>query len=57
MKETGHKELKFKKEELMKAERYQGKTDLVGALLEEGREYSLPEVDAAIKTYLKGRVK
>lgn len=57
MKQKTQTELKFKKEELLQAECYQDRKDLVGALLVEGRAYSLTEVDAVIERFMKGKVK
>ena len=57
MKTVRQEERKFKKQELLQAERYQGKRDLVSALLEDDREYSLSEVDAAIEKFMKGKVR
>ena len=52
MKTVKQEEIKFKKQELLQA-----KKDLVGALLEDGREYTLAEVDAAIKRFMEGKVR
>ena len=41
MKETKQGEATFLKQELLKAECYREKKDLVSALLEDGRKYSL----------------
>ena len=57
MKETEQGEVTFLKQELLQAERYHGKKDLVSALLEDGRKYSLKEVDAVIDKFMKGKVK
>ncbi|SCH84996.1 Uncharacterised protein [uncultured Clostridium sp.] len=57
MKTVRQEETRFKKQELLQAECYQGKRDLVSALLEDGREYSLSEVDAAIEKFMKGKVR
>lgn len=57
MKETKQGEATFLKQELLEAECYQGKKDLVSALLEDGRKYSLKEVDAIIDKFMKGKVK
>ena len=57
MKETKQGETKYKKQELLKAECYRERKDLVGALLEDGREYSLEEVDAVLDKFLKGKVR
>lgn len=57
MKETKQGEVTFSKQELLQAECYQGKKDLVSALLEDGRKYSLKEVDAVIEKFMKGKVR
>ena len=57
LKTVRQEETRFKKQELLQAECYQGKRDLVSALLEDGREYSLSEVDAAIEKFMKGKVR
>lgn len=57
MKTMKQEEARFKKQELLQAACYQEKKDLVGALLEDGREYSLAEADAVIKKFMKGKVR
>lgn len=57
MKETKQGEATFLKQELLQAEYYRGKKDLVSALLEDGRKYSLKEVDTVIDKFMKGKVK
>lgn len=57
MKQKVQADAAFKKEELLQADRYQEKRDLVSALLEYGREYTLAEADAAIDKFLKGKVR
>ncbi|MCH1953670.1 hypothetical protein MCJ35_31265 [Enterocloster sp. OA13] len=57
MKETKQGEATFSKQELLQAECYQEKKDLVSALLEDGRKYSLKEVDAVIEKFMKGKVR
>mgnify|MGYP006992982978 FL=1 len=48
---------KFSKAQLLRSARYETRRDLVGALLKDGVKYSIEEVDAAIETYMKGKVK
>ena len=48
---------KFSKAQLLCSTRYETRRDLVGALLKDGVKYSVEEVDAAIETYMKGKVK
>lgn len=57
MKAAKQEETKFKKQELLQAACYQEKKDLVSALLEDGREYSLAEVNAVIEKFMKGKVR
>lgn len=50
-------DLRFYKEELLEAGKYRDKRDLISALLADGREYSMPEADAMIEKFMKGKVK
>lgn len=50
-------EPEFDKEQILASERYKGKRDLVDALLDEKRKYTLEAVDRMIETYQKGQVK
>lgn len=45
------------KEQLLRSQRYAKRRDLLGALLEDGKWYTLEEVDTAIENFMKGRVK
>ena len=47
----------FTKEALMNSKRFRNERDLVSALLEDGKEYTIPEVEDAIAKYMKGKVK
>lgn len=49
-------EQRFSKEQIAASERYRDQKDLVDALLEEGKEYTLKAVDGMIDKYLKGKV-
>ena len=49
--------MKFTKQQILEAKKYANRKDLVGALLEEGKTYSLSEVDAAISDFMKRKVK
>ena len=44
------------KEQLLRSRRYRMHRDLLGALLEEGREYTLDEVEKEIEHFTKGKV-
>lgn len=50
-------EPKFTKESLLNAKRFRNERDLISALLEDGVEYTIPEVEEMIANYLKGLVK
>lgn len=49
--------MKFTKQQILEAKKYANRKDLVGALLEEGKKYSLSEVDSAISDFMKRKVK
>lgn len=43
----------FSKEQLIFAERYAGRRDLLNALLEDNKTYTVEQVDALIESYYK----
>lgn len=47
----------YTKEQLLESEKYANKRDLLSALLDGKRKYSLSEVDKQIEKYMKGTVK
>lgn len=51
------KENTYTKEQLKKSRRYESRVDLVEALLEDGKEYTIEAVDATIETYMKKEVR
>lgn len=51
------KEPKFPKEDLVNSKRFRDERDLVSALLEDGVEYAVSEVETMIADYMKGKVK
>ena len=50
-------EPKFTKEALMNSRRFRNERDIVSALLKDGVEYTVLEVDSMITEYMKGKVK
>lgn len=48
---------KHSKEQLLRSNRYANQRDLIGALLEDDKQYTLAEVDTAIDNFMKGKVK
>ena len=54
VKETGKR---FSKEQLLASERFRERRDIVDALLDNGRQYTVKDVEEAIGRYMKGRVK
>lgn len=49
-------DIKFSKEQLINAKIYQDNKDLLNALLDNNRLYTLVEVDKLIKNFMKGKV-
>lgn len=47
----------FNKEKILKFKRYRYRIDLLNVLLEENKAYTIPEVDALIDKFMKGKVK
>ena len=50
-------EVVYTKEQLAGSKRYANRRDLLSALLESGKTYTLTEVDALINKFTKGAVK
>ena len=48
---------RYAKEQLIASQRYADKRDLLEALLDEDKKYSLSDVDSKIEKYMKGEVK
>lgn len=47
----------FTKDQLAASKRYATRRDLVSVLLEDGKQYTLAEVDEKIEAFKKGKVK
>ena len=47
----------FTKEALVNSKRFCDERDIVSALLEDGVEYAIPDVEIMIAEYMKGKVK
>ena len=47
----------FTKDQLAASKRYATRRDLVNVLLEDGKQYTLAEVDEKIEAFKKGKVK
>lgn len=50
-------EITFTKEKIIKFKRYSNRIDLLNALLDDNKAYTLDEVDALINNFMKGKVK
>lgn len=50
-------ENKFSKEQLLSAERFQDRKDIVNALLSPDEQYTVETVEEMIEKYMKGKVK
>ena len=47
----------FTKDQLLSFDKYRGRRDLLGTLLEDGRGYTYAVVDALVDNFMKGKVK
>lgn len=52
-----HTEPQFSKEQIVASDKYRSQRDLVDALLEEDKKYTIATVDKMIEEYRKGKVK
>lgn len=48
---------KYSYEQLIASKRYNGRRDLLDALLEHSKTYTIDEIDALIDSFMKGPVK
>lgn len=48
--------LTFSKEQILSANKYKNRKDILGALLEDGKEYSFDQADALMDDFMKGKV-
>ena len=55
--ETEKIEKLFSKEQLIAAERFQGKKDIVNAILSDDEQYTVETVERMVDKYMKGQVK
>lgn len=55
--EPGKVESLFSKEQLLAAERFQGRKDILNALLSPDEQYTVETVEQMIEKYMKGQVK
>ena len=46
----------YKKEQLVASKKYANRRDIIMALLEDGKAYTLNEVDGLIEKYMKGKL-
>ena len=49
-------EAAYSKQQLLTSQKYRHRRDLIGALLVDGKTYSITEVDALIKNYDEGKM-
>lgn len=47
----------FAKEQILASERYRNRRDLLDALLDGKKNYTIKEADRMVETFMKGRVK
>ena len=46
----------FQKEQVLKSKRYANRRDALSFLLEDGKDYTLAQIDGILETYMKGKV-
>lgn len=49
-------EAMFTKEQILAAKRYSDRRDALGAVLADGKEYTLEEADSLLEKFMKGKV-
>ena len=49
-------ETAYNKAQILAAKRYAGRADLLNAILDDTKSYTIADVDAAISKYMKGMV-
>lgn len=47
----------FPKEQILSANKYRNRKDILGELLDDGKEYSFKQVDDLMDKFMKGKVK
>ncbi|GLC80213.1 hypothetical protein [Lacrimispora brassicae] len=58
VKETGGTAaVRYTKDQLIRSERYRNQRDLLSALLDDRKEYSVTEAEEIMNQFMKGRVK
>lgn len=55
-KESKVDSIAFAKSQLLKSTKYQNRRDLVNALLDDNKKYTIEEVDTLIDEFMKGQV-
>lgn len=55
--EAGKIPAAYSREQLLTSDRYRNRRDLISAILEDGKSYTLAEVDKKIEEFMKGKVK
>lgn len=56
-KETGMQESVFSKEQILQASRFSEHIDIIDALLENDRQYTIRQVEDIVSKFLKGKVR
>ncbi len=56
-KEDGQEKARFTKGQFLESRRFMGRRDIINALLEDGKEYTVSAVEEEIGNYMKGKVR
>ena len=48
--------ISYSKKQILDSKKYKNRRDALGAILADGKEYTLEEVDALLEKFMKGKV-
>ncbi len=57
IKTEAKQEVLFTKEQILASKKYSNRRDVLGAILTDGKTYTLEQVDSLLEKFMKGKVK
>lgn len=54
---AGEEKARFTKGQFLESRRFMGRRDIINALLEDGKEYTVSTIEEEIRNYMKGKVR
>lgn len=54
---AGEETARFTKGQFLESRRFMGRRDIINALLEDGKEYTVSTIEEEIRNYMKGKVR